>query len=116
MPRSLRTYLWEVEQAIEDVEQYTRGKTLEEYEQNSMLRAAVERKFTIIGEALAQMKRHFPMTGQRVEHSRKIIDFRNLLMHAYGEVDDMIVWSIIETRLEPLKRDVLRWKQEIESQ
>lgn len=47
MPRSLRTYLWEVEQAIEDVEQYTRGKTLEEYEQNSMLRAAVERKFTI---------------------------------------------------------------------
>lgn len=56
------------------------------------------------------------MTEQRVEHSRKIIDFRNLLMHEYGEVDDMIVWSIIETRLEPLKRDVLRWKQEIESQ
>lgn len=37
MPRSLRIYLWEVEQAIQDVEQYPKGKTLGEYEQDSML-------------------------------------------------------------------------------
>lgn len=114
MPRSLKTYLWELEQNIEDVEQFTRGKALAEYERNSMLRAAVERKFTVIGEALAQMMRHFPATEHKIEHSRKIIDFRNLLMHEYGEVDDMVVWSIVETRLESLKLDVLKWKQELE--
>jgi uncharacterized protein with HEPN domain len=114
MPRSLQTYLWELEQSIEDVKQFTRGKTLVEYEQNSMLRAAVERKFTVIGETLVQMMRHFPATENRIEHSRKIIDFRNLLMHEYGEVDDQIVWDIVETRLESLKLDVLRWKQELE--
>jgi uncharacterized protein with HEPN domain len=114
MPRSLQAYLWELEQSIEDVEQFTKGKTLAEYEQNSMLRAAVERKFTVIGEALAQMVRHFPATERKIEHSRQIIDFRNLLMHEYGEVDDMIVWDIIETRLESLKLDVLRWKQDLE--
>jgi len=79
-----------------------------------MLRAAVERKFTVIGEALAQMVRHFPVTEQKIKHSRQIIDFRNLLMHEYGEVDDMIVWDIVEIRLESLKLDVLRWKQELE--
>ncbi|GGG63853.1 HepT-like ribonuclease domain-containing protein [Edaphobacter dinghuensis] len=114
MPRSLQIYLWELEQSISDVEQFTSGQTLATYEQNSMLRAAVERKFTVIGEALAQMMRHFPATEQKIEHSRKIVDFRNLLTHEYGEVDDMIVWSIVERHLQPLKRDVLRWKEELE--
>jgi uncharacterized protein with HEPN domain len=114
MPRSLRIYLWEVEQAIQDVEQYTKGKTLGEYEQDSMLRAAVERKFTVIGEALVQMMRHFPATEQKVRQSRKIIAFRNLLMHEYGEVDDMVVWSIVQAHLEPLKLEILKWKQELE--
>ena len=114
MPRSLQTYLWEIEQAVEDVEQFTKGKTLAEYQQDSMLRAAVERKFTVIGEALAQMLCHFPATQQKIAYVRKIVDFRNLLIHEYGEIDDIVVWGIVESRLEPLKLELLKWKQELE--
>jgi uncharacterized protein with HEPN domain len=115
MPRSLQMYLWDIQQAIEDVIQFTNGRTLAEYEQDSMLRAAVERKFSVIGEALAQMTRHFPETPQKIEHARKIVDFRNLLMHGYSKVDDVVVWGVIEASLVPLRNEILTWKQEIDS-
>lgn len=54
MPRSLRAYLWDIEQAADDILSFTQGKQLHDYETDSMLRAAVERNFEIIGEALSQ--------------------------------------------------------------
>lgn len=113
MPRNLELYLWEIERAITDIEAFTRGKTLREYEQDAMLRAAVERKFSVVGEALSQMTKHFPATTDKIVHTRKIVDFRNFLIHGYGQVDDVVVWGVVETMLEPLKAEVLAWKQEL---
>ena len=57
MPRSLRAYLWDIEQAASDIVNFTSGKQLRDYEKDAMLRAAVERSFEIIGEALSQAQR-----------------------------------------------------------
>lgn len=38
------------------------------------------------------------------EH-RKIIGFRNILIHGYAEVDDTVVWSIIVEKLPLLLED-----------
>ena len=32
--------------------------------------------------------------------------FRNILIHGYADVDDALVWDIVHTRLEPLRRQV----------
>ena len=45
MPRSLRAYLWDIEQAPRDILAFTHGKQLGDYASDAMLRAAVERKF-----------------------------------------------------------------------
>ena len=66
MPRSLRAYLWDVERAAGDILSFTQGKQLHEYESDSMLHAAVERNFEIIGEALSQAQRFFPEIVGRV--------------------------------------------------
>jgi uncharacterized protein with HEPN domain len=71
-----------------------------------MLRAAVEREFEIIGEALAQLAKLDASIAARITDHRRIISFRNLLIHGYADVDDRLVWDIVETKLPVLTREV----------
>lgn len=47
-----KKYLYDIRQAAGEVAEFTTGKQFSDYERDPMLRAAVERKFEIIGEAL----------------------------------------------------------------
>ena len=71
-----------------------------------MVRAAVERQFEIIGEALGQLAKVDPEAAGRIGEHRRIIAFRNILVHAYAGVDDMLVWDMVATRLAALRREV----------
>jgi uncharacterized protein with HEPN domain len=112
MRHEAKRYLYDVAQAAEQIAQFTAGKTFEEYLRDPMLRAAVERKFEIIGEALAQLaKRHAPAAEHISEH-RRIIAFRNILVHGYADVDDRLVWDIAESKLGALRREVAQLLRE----
>jgi uncharacterized protein with HEPN domain len=95
--RDLRGYLWDVVQACEQVRQFTAGLTLDDYLADTLVRSATERQLTIVGEALAQAVRHFPEVTDQISHVRQIIAFRNRLVHAYLEIDDMTVWGIVQS-------------------
>ena len=60
-----------------------------------MLSAAIERKFEIIGEALARIRRQRPDDLRLIGEWPAIIGFRNLLAHAYDHVEDAVVWGIV---------------------
>jgi hypothetical protein len=62
-----------------------------------MLRAAVERQFEIIGEALRRLLSEDRETAERISQHKRIIAFRNILTHG-AEVDDRIVWGIESAR------------------
>lgn len=83
------------------------------YEDNDLVQAAVERCFSIIGEALAQMRRHYPSVMQQIEDSKKIIAFRNVLMHMYSTVDNDDVWSAVESKLPAFRDQVISLIQEL---
>ena len=104
-------YLWDVQHAAEQIVQFTTGRNLDDYLADGMLKAAVERQFQIIGEALARLRRVAPDIAALIPDLREIIDFRNLLVHAYDGVDAPRVWGFIEANLPPLQRvvaDLLR--------
>jgi uncharacterized protein with HEPN domain len=71
-----------------------------------MMRLAIERAFTIIGEALAQLSHVDGDLVAGIGDSRSIIGFRNILTHAYAHIDDRIVWGIVEAKLPGLIRQV----------
>ncbi len=75
-----------------------------EYEQNKLLRRAVEREFEIIGEAVNKILRideQFSITN-----AERIIALRNFIIHGYDKVDNVIMWGIISRDLPKLKDEV----------
>jgi len=101
-----RKYLYDIRQAADLLAAFISGKAFTDYEADAMLRAAVERQFEIIGEALAQLAKLDEGLASRISEYRRIIAFRNILIHGYADVDDRLVWDIIETRLPALHRQV----------
>jgi uncharacterized protein with HEPN domain len=106
MRRDARAYLWDARAAVDNILEFTRGRSLQDYLDDAMLRAAVERQFEILGEALNQLRRLAPAIAQRIPELGEIVDFRNLLIHGYATVDHGTVWRTVEDDLARLHRQL----------
>ena len=106
MRRDIRKYLYDILKAADIIRGFLHGKNFGDYEADILLRSGVERQFQIIGEALTQMARVDPALATRISEYRQIVGFRNILVHAYAEVDDRVVWSIALTELDSLYCEV----------
>ncbi|HXZ89230.1 MAG TPA: DUF86 domain-containing protein [Candidatus Binataceae bacterium] len=106
MPPETKKYLEDIARAAELIAQFTAGKTFADYMQDPMLRAAVERQFEIVGEALLRLAKRDEIVAARIGEHQRIIAFRNILIHGYNNVDDLLVWGVVESKLNALRRDV----------
>ena len=105
MKHDAQTYLHDIQEAGTHIREFTKGMLLEGYSDNELVKSAVERKFTIIGEALTKLRDDFPEVLEQISSTEKIIEFRNVLVHGCDIVDDATVWSAIETNLPTLLAD-----------
>ena len=101
-----RKYLRDIQVAAGRIERFTRGKSFEQYLADEMRRSAVERQFSIIGEALSRLDKDSPDIAAAIPDRGKIVAFRNILIHGYAAVDDRIVWGVIENYLASLTHAV----------
>jgi uncharacterized protein with HEPN domain len=101
-------YLWDAKTAADDILQFVAGRGLDHYLDDKMLRSAVERQFTIIGEALVGLRRIAPDLATEIADLQRIVAFRNVLIHDYGAVDDGLVWKMIENNLPDLRATIER--------
>lgn len=108
-----RKYLYDIQRAADLLTEFTTEKTFTDYEHDAMLRAAVERQFEIIGEAMAQLAKIDEKVVAKIGHYQRIIAFRNILIHRYADVDDRLVWNVVETNLSTLVRDIKALLEEV---
>lgn len=106
MRLELAKYLYDIQQAARTLSEFVEGRDWDDYRRDAMLRAAVERQFEIIGEALAQLAKRDEGVAARIGEHRRIIAFRNILIHGYADVDDRLVWDMVQTRLPVLRQQV----------
>ena len=106
LPFEVRKYLFDVAQACDLPTQFTRGKACTDYTADALLRSAVERQFEIIGEALNQALRLYPDLTNHVSDCRRVVAFRNRLIHGYAFVSDEVVWGVLETNVPTLRLEV----------
>jgi len=102
MTNKARKYLIDIHQAIALIELFTQETpafTL--YQADLKTKSAVERQLSIIGEAVNNFRKE--ESDYILTHTKQIVDFRNLLIHAYDSLDDTIVWTILINHLPILK-------------
>lgn len=99
-------YLYDMRQGASLLAEFVAGRTFADYQADAMLRAAVERQFEIIGEALSKLARLDADLAAQVSEHRRIIAFRNILIHGYADVDHRLVWDIVETKLPLLRSEI----------
>lgn len=100
--RDVRLFVQDMLEAIDKIERYTSGLSFEQFEANNLVADAVVRNLEVIGEAV----RHIPpnLLGRYpgVNWTR-VVGFRNIVIHAYFDVDLQIVWTIATEGLPSLR-------------
>lgn len=97
--RSREAYLWDIADSCRAILEFVRERDLSDYQQDRMLRRAVERELSIVGEAMSQGTRHFPDLEESLGSARQIVGFRNRIIHDYADVDPDIVWAIVQNEV-----------------
>ena len=100
--RSRDAYLWDILDSCHAILDFTRGRSLTDYESDRMLHRAVERELSIVGEAINQLTRSFPEMTTAIGPVRQIVGFRNRLIHEYADVEIEVIWAIVQDQIPPL--------------
>ncbi len=108
-----RVLLTDIDQAGAEIQRFTHGLDSVSYAGDALTQAAVERKFEIIGEALNRLHRARPDIAGQIPWYRRMIDFRNLLIHGYASVLPERVWDYTDNHLPDLRRIVLEMLAEL---
>ena len=100
-----KKYLTDIIHSIDLIESFTSDiSDYDDYITDLKTQSAVERQLGIIGEAINKYEKIFP--DSTLINARKIVGFRNRLIHAYDAVDPSIIWAIIKKHLDPLKNEI----------
>jgi len=111
MTQEANKLLFDIREALGAIGVFTDGMSFEDYLADAKTRAAVERKFEIIGEACSRLRDRDPGGFETIKGAHQIIGLRNRIIHGYDHVDDAILWDIIKinlprTRMSPASRRV----------
>jgi uncharacterized protein with HEPN domain len=105
MKDEIKKYLYDIQVAINSIFDYLKSvKNLKQYENNKLVRRAVEREFEIIGEAInkiLEIDKDIP-----IKNALRIVDLRNWVIHGYDRVDNKIIWGIMSKDLPLLKKEI----------
>ncbi|MFV0565488.1 MAG: DUF86 domain-containing protein [Flavobacteriaceae bacterium] len=108
MDERILKWLYDIKISIEEIESYFFDNLFDffEYRKNIMLKRAVERNLEIIGEAVNRILKREPNFNQKISEAKSIIGFRNQVIHAYDNISDENVWSILLNHLPKLKEEI----------
>jgi uncharacterized protein with HEPN domain len=100
--RDIRLFVKDIISAMDSIEKFVSGMTIDVLEKDDKTSSAVIRKFEIIGEAT----KHIPDALRR-KHSEipwsRMSGMRDRLVHAYFGIDYKLVWDAIKLEIPNLK-------------
>jgi uncharacterized protein with HEPN domain len=99
--RSWQLRIADIIEAIEAVLDYCSGMTFERFASDRKTIDAVVRNFIIIGEAVSHLPEDFTEMHPDLPW-REMRDMRNIVVHEYFGVDNMMVWETLHKNLSPL--------------
>ena len=102
----IRGHLLDIRQAANLIIDHTAAITFEQYEENQILRSAVERQFEIIGEATRRLANDDQSIAEKITGYQTIIGLRNRIAHEYDNIANQTIWNTIQNNLPTLLTEV----------
>jgi uncharacterized protein with HEPN domain len=102
MTKQLRVYFVDILEAVEEIEEFTRNLTFDEFTKNKMAIRAVTMDFAIIGEAT----KNIPLETKRVYPQipwKQMAGIRDKIIHGYAYIKLDILWDAVSMDLPVLK-------------
>lgn len=103
--RETKLLLEDIIEAITHIQKYTDNISFEQFAEKGMLYDATLWNFGIVGEAVSQTPSAYKLLHPEIEWV-KIKGYRNILIHEYFGVNDLIVWDTIKIDLPDLKEKI----------
>ena len=107
MPPTVEDRLRDILEAISEIEEMLVGSSLDAFTTDKMRRMGTERYLEVICEAARRLTDDVKREAPNIDW-RKMIDFGNVLRHAYHATRVDINWDIIQNDLPALKSFVNR--------
>jgi len=82
-----------------------RGKTIDDFGADWLLRHGVQRGIEIISEAARRIPPELQARQPNIPWAQ-IMGIGNVLRHEYHRVSDTVVWNVVQDHLQPLKAAV----------
>jgi len=114
MKRDEILFLKDILNSISNIETFSKNLSKEKLTSNRLKQSAIIREFEIIGEAVKNISNKTRDKYTSVEW-RKIAGTRDIFIHRYFMVDLDRVWELIITYLSPLKKQIQKIKDDLES-
>ena len=105
MNRDLRLYVEDIWESIGAIEEYSRGMSRADFEDNRQVQDAVARRLETIGEAVKHLPDDFRVRYPEVPW-KLIAGMRDILIHEYFNVRLMRVWHVVTNDLPNLKQAI----------
>jgi uncharacterized protein with HEPN domain len=114
MDERILKWLFDIKMCIDEIDDFfvKEEKNFFNYKQNLMLKRAVERNLEIIGEAVNRIITRDNSFIEKISNARAIIGLRNQVIHAYDNVSDESIWSILTNHLPKLKLEIVKLLEE----
>jgi uncharacterized protein with HEPN domain len=96
-----KAYIWDIQQAANDIIEFTSNISFSEFEKDKKIRFAVERQLLVIGEASHHLTDEMKNTHTKIPWKR-MIGLRNILAHEYGEILIERIWYIAKNNIPEL--------------
>jgi uncharacterized protein with HEPN domain len=103
--RDLRDYLQDILDAVDDIEDFTKNLTYEQFIKDKKTLNAVVRSIEVIGEASKQLPNALKAKYNTLPW-REITGMRNKLIHAYFGMDTETIWQTVQENIPPLKQTI----------
>jgi uncharacterized protein with HEPN domain len=103
-----RGRLLHIIEAIDNIIEFTEGKTFKIFQQDKILQFAIIKNLEIIGEAAYMVTADFKTKHGSVDWAA-IVGMRHMLVHGYYQIRNEIIWATIETDLLPLREIIKEW-------
>ena len=92
-------------QAIERIKRYTLGKRFDDLVKDDMMYYAVVKNIEIIGEAANLLTNEFKSEHPDTQW-KLITGMRNYIVHEYYQVDNTVIWDVIQNDLPYLEAQI----------